>query len=276
MTAPEPSPAPASEEAAPLEDGWRSGTPVDDSLLRRFVLGFAEWIETSGLTAGHPVLRTDDVVAVDEHSAHLLLNSGILLHPVASEDAAAVVADLLGHFAGAEGGPYSLFSPWPVELPDLAIGGYPPLMLRMPAPATPPAPDGLVIAEISTPELLTEYERVLVEGFPLDELQPWQARTALHPSSLHVPGMRMFVGLVDGKGMCGATSIVSHGVNHVEWVATMPEARGKGFGEAITWAATLADDTVPAMLIATDMGRPVYERMGYVVLDRWTFLMGAR
>ena len=99
---------------------------------------------------------------------------------------------------------------------------------------------------------------------------------ALHPSSLHVPGMRMFVGLADGRGMCGSTSIVAHGMNHVEWVATMPEARGRGYGAAITWAATLANDAIPAMLIASDMGRPVYERMGYVVLDRWTLFIGQR
>jgi hypothetical protein len=54
------------------------------------------------------------------------------------------------------------------------------------------------------------------------------------------------------------------------------EARGRGYGEAITWAATLADPSVPAMLVATDMGRPVYERMGYSVLDRWTFFLRDR
>jgi hypothetical protein len=56
----------------------------------------------------------------------------------------------------------------------------------------------------------------------------------------------------------------------------LESARGKGFGAAITWAATLADSTMPAMLVASDLGRPVYERMGYVVLDRWTFLVGQR
>jgi GNAT superfamily N-acetyltransferase len=107
-------------------------------------------------------------------------------------------------------------------------------------------------------------------------VSPERAGAALHASTLHVPGMRMFVGLVDGRGVTGATSIVGHGVNHVEWVATLESARGKGYGAAITWAATLADATVPAMLIASDMGRPVYERMGYVALDRWTFLVGDR
>jgi GNAT superfamily N-acetyltransferase len=88
--------------------------------------------------------------------------------------------------------------------------------------------------------------------------------------------MRMFLGRVDGRAVTAASSIVAHGVNHVEWVATLPDVRGRGFGSAATWAATLADPAVPAVLVATDMGRPVYERMGYVVLDRWTFLVGER
>lgn len=260
----------------PLETGWLADTPVQDSLQRRFVTGFAEWIESSALAAGNPVLRTADVVAVDEHSPHLLLNSGILLHPVAVADGGRVVGDLLGLYAGGDGGPFSLFCPWPVELPDLEVGGHPPVMLRVPGGDPPSPPEGLELAEVTTPALLAEYERVLVDGFPLDELQPWRVGAALHPSTLHVPGMRMFVGLLDGRGVCGATSIVAHGVNHVEWVATVPDARGRGHGAAVTWAATLAAPSVPAMLVATDMGRPVYERMGYVVLDRWTFLVGRR
>ena len=124
--------------------------------------------------------------------------------------------------------------------------------------------------------MLAEYERVLVDGFPLEALQPWQPHATLHPSALHLPGVRMFVGRVDGRGVTGASSIVAHGTNHVEWVATVEEARGRGFGAAITWAATLTDPSVPAMLIATDVGRPVYERMGYVALDRWTFFMRNR
>jgi len=62
----------------------------------------------------------------------------------------------------------------------------------------------------------------------------------------------------------------------VEFVATVPEARGRGYGEAVTWSATMAEPDLPAMLIATDMGRPVYERMGYAALARWTFLVGSR
>ncbi|HEX5587611.1 MAG TPA: GNAT family N-acetyltransferase, partial [Acidimicrobiia bacterium] len=267
-------PPPAADEV--LETGWLPSTPVDDSVTRRFVLGFAEWVESCGNAAGHPVLRTPDVVAVDEHSAQLLLNTAILLRPVTPERAPQVVADLVGFYGGKPGGPFCVFCPWPTALPDLAVGGSPPVMFRAAGVPERAAAPGLDVREVSSLELLEEYERVLVEGFPLDDVPAGEVGAALHPSTLHVPGMRMFVGLADGRGVTGATSIVAHGVNHVEWVATLADARGKGFGEEITWAATLAEPTVPAMLIASDMGRPVYERMGYVVLDRWTFLVGTR
>ena len=38
----------------------------------------------------------------------------------------------------------------------------------------------------------------------------------------------------------------------------------------MTWAATLADPERPAVLVASDDGRPTYERMGYVAVARWT------
>ena len=56
----------------------------------------------------------------------------------------------------------------------------------------------------------------------------------------------------------------------VEYVAALPAARGKGAGAAVTWAATLADPSLPAVLVASDDGRPAYERMGCLHLERWT------
>src|SRR6516165_8224069 len=92
--APDTPDAPDAREQRPLETGWLDDTPVADTLLRRFVVGFASWIETSGRAAGHPVLRTPDVVAVDEHADHLLLNSGILLRPLGPDRAGDLLAEL--------------------------------------------------------------------------------------------------------------------------------------------------------------------------------------
>ena len=41
----------SAEEPAPLETGWLATTPVSDSVTRRFVVSFAEWIAASGAAA---------------------------------------------------------------------------------------------------------------------------------------------------------------------------------------------------------------------------------
>ena len=262
-------------ETERLETGWFADTPTDDTLLRRYVLANAEWMESVARASGGPVLRTDDVLVVDEHSPHLLLNTGILLRPVEPDRADAVAADVMRFFDG-PGGPFSLFCPWPTELPGFVTAGHPPLMLRVPGGDRPAAPGELTIEQATTRDELGAYEQVLVDGFPLEELQPWRAGAVFHPANLHVPGTRFFVGRVDGRPVTVATSIVACGVNHIEFVATVPDARGHGYGEAVTWEATMAAPELPALLIATDMGRPVYERMGYLALTRWTFLMCTR
>ena len=51
----------------------------------------------------------------------------------------------------------------------------------------------------------------------------------------------------------------------------MPDApAGGAIGEAVTWMPTLVRPESPAALIASDLGRPVYERMGFVALLRFT------
>jgi len=55
--------------------------------------------------------------------------------------------------------------------------------------------------------------------------------------------------------------------NHV---ATVPDARRRGYGEALSWRAALADPSLPAMLLSSDIARPVYERVGFLPLLRIT------
>ena len=47
-------------------------------------------------------------------------------------------------------------------------------------------------------------------------------------------------------------------------------ARGQGAGAALTWAATTAWPEQGAVLIASDDGQPVYERLGHLRIERWT------
>jgi predicted GNAT family acetyltransferase len=58
----------------------------------------------------------------------------------------------------------------------------------------------------------------------------------------------------------------SHRIAGVYTVATLPEFRGRGLGEALTWRAALdglVEDCVAASLQASRMGFPIYARMGF-------------
>ncbi|MEQ7009927.1 GNAT family N-acetyltransferase [Actinopolymorpha sp. B17G11] len=81
---------------------------------------------------------------------------------------------------------------------------------------------------------------------------------------------RVWLATVDGEPAAVAAAHQHAGVTMVEYVATLPRARGRGAAAAVTWAASLCEPTQPAVLLASDDGRPVYERMGYLAIERWT------
>jgi GNAT superfamily N-acetyltransferase len=62
----------------------------------------------------------------------------------------------------------------------------------------------------------------------------------------------------------------------VDNIATLESARGRGYGLALTAAAAAVDPSKPATLIASDLGRPVYDRLGFVAVMRFTYWLGLR
>ena len=76
----------------------------------------------------------------------------------------------------------------------------------------------------------------------------------------------------------GTGKVFTHaGVNQGEMVATGPDARGRGYGAAVTARATFADPGQPAVLIASDDGRPVYTvkvNTEQAAIDRLQTLLG--
>lgn len=53
-------------------------------------------------------------------------------------------------------------------------------------------------------------------------------------------------------------------------MSSLSRAGGRGAGAAAARAATTAFPDQPAVLLASDDGQPVYERMGYLRIERWT------
>lgn len=255
------------DEGEHLTNGWEPDAPPDDTLKRRAVLVHASWPLAVASALGRPSRRTDRWSGAWVGDTGDVTNPVILTQPVPESEAASLVAEIADLISPTT--PYVLLNPWlgPDFAPHgLALLGHPPLMVRFPAPRPDHDPEGVRVVEVRDADELARAEEVLITGYPL----PGSA-----PGSVLQPGLldgttRVWLGYVDGEPVSVAAAHQAAGATLVEYVAALPSARGRGAGAAVTWAATLADPDVPAVLIASDDGRPTYERMGYLALERWT------
>jgi hypothetical protein len=91
----------------------------------------------------------------------------------------------------------------------------------------------------------------------------------LPPSLRHEPGTQWFVGYLDGKPVAASQLEVFGEIAGVNFIGTLDGYRGRGFGAAVTWQVVNAGVDAGcrfSILQASDMGRPVYERMGFRVV----------
>jgi GNAT superfamily N-acetyltransferase len=150
--------------------------------------------------------------------------------------------------------------------------GIPALSLRLGAghaaePGAETRVAGLEIRRVRDDADLAAFQRTAFVGFGLPEPA---ARLYLTPELRDTPRVTLLLGLLDGRPACTSLVIDRGEVAGIYWVATLPEARRRGLGEAITWAAVRAGaraGCAVASLQASAMGRPIYERMGFA----WTW-----
>jgi hypothetical protein len=252
-----------------LPAGWETDTPPGDTFVRDYLLATADWSAAVADRAGQRFERDEHVALHDAGSPIEQLNVTLVLHPAAFGDPAAFVDRLQRWYGDASGGGFALFSPWPT--PDLRpyglkLDGHPPLMLRAAGGEPRPAPENLRIEAVQDADGLADFTRAAALGFGIDP----GPDPLLPLAAIDVPDFQMFVGYADGEPVACSAGRVAERLQHVEIVATRQDWRGRGYGEALTWSATMLDPSKPAGLIASDAGRPVYERMGYIALTRLT------
>ena len=250
-----------------LTDGWEPDLPADDTLVRQAVLVHASWPLDLATALHRPRRRTDHWAGAHLGGRGALTNAVVLLQPLADPDVLGEVDEIVPPSV-----PYFLLSAWPT--PDLtgqglALLGHPPLMVRFPSPGGIPEPEGVEVREVTNAADLAVAERVLVDGYPMPDLEPLSPGDLLAPGILGGP-TRVWLAYADEEPAAVAAAHVHAGLVLVEYVAALPSARGRGAGASVAWAATLADPSLPAVLVASDDGRPVYEHMGYVAIERWT------
>lgn len=256
-----------------LTTGWESDLAAEDSVVRQAVLAHARWAVDLARSGGRPWHETPQWAGghVGDHGP--MTNWVVLKQPVG--DPGRVLGQVNTLFPA--GVPYLFISAWPtadLTIYGLALVGHPPLMLRPTSTRTPPPDSDLELRWVRDTRELAEAERVLVEGYPLPEMQPFAPGRMLSPALLEGPA-RVVVAWAGDRPLATATAYAAHGITLVENVAVLPDARGKGAGAAVTWAATTSDPSQPAALIASDDGQPVYQRLGYLRLERWTVWLRA-
>ena len=133
----------------------------------------------------------------------------------------------------------------------------PALVLPQLPAAVPSPPPGLEVRPVADEQGLADFRAI--------------ARTpeSVVPSLAAAldPGVGLFVCYVDGRPVGTARFTCAGGVADITGVVTVPEERRKGFGTALTWAAIAESGRrgcTAATLTATEMGYPVYLKMGFI------------
>ena len=133
---------------------------------------------------------------------------------------------------------------------------YPGMVLH-PIPEPPGLPPGVTVS----PGLVAELAGYLPASFAAD------------------PDVRVFHARLDGSAVGTSIAIRTGDVAGVYGVGTKPDARGRGVGTALTWAAVAVgsewgSDTI--VLQASQMGLSLYERMGFRRVVRYITFSGGR
>ncbi|HKE99305.1 MAG TPA: GNAT family N-acetyltransferase [Actinomycetes bacterium] len=212
---------------------------------------------------GHARLAEPGLVATDAAGPFRGHNVAIALRPAPAERLAGRAERF---FTARAGGPWSLQDYWGVG--DLRPLGYElgivmPVLRRPPAPPPAAGPPGLEVRRVAGAEPLWWFERTLIDGFPFADLRPPRRGALFDERVLDVTGLHLWVGLLDGAPAATAMAFVAGGSVGVYWVATLPGARGRGLGGALTRTALAVAPELPAVLSATPAGVPVYRRLGF-------------
>jgi ribosomal protein S18 acetylase RimI-like enzyme len=132
-------------------------------------------------------------------------------------------------------------------------------------------PEDFVIREVAKEAELYDFKKVFVETYEIPEWagQAW-ADATLKIEIGQTP-WRLFVGYLGNLPVATNLLFNGAGVASVYAIATVPSARGKGIGAAVTLKPLLEardrDGYRYAVLFSTEMGIPVYKRIGFRLTD---------
>ncbi|MFF0343776.1 GNAT family N-acetyltransferase [Kribbella sp. NPDC004875] len=143
-------------------------------------------------------------------------------------------------------------------------GGEPGMAVQISALAAPRVVPGLELQRVTDDAGLADWETTLGQGFGEGEKEArWVA--SVYRTLGYGDPWRHYVGRLDGSPVGTATVFLGAGVAGVYFVMTVPEARRRGIGAAITDGVLRAAGDVAeyGVLGSSAAGRSVYERLGF-------------
>jgi GNAT superfamily N-acetyltransferase len=155
-----------------------------------------------------------------------------------------------------------------------------PGMMLSPIPPAPAVSPPRSVRVASNAKELRDFQRTSSKGFGIPMIAIDMILPQL-PGPVGQPGVPLFFVVYDGdKPVSASALLVSHGIAGIFFVSTIPRARKRGYATTAVWAAAEAgrkQGCEAAYLQASDMGRPVYERMGFHKVDdfaEWRLHLG--
>jgi ribosomal protein S18 acetylase RimI-like enzyme len=150
-----------------------------------------------------------------------------------------------------------------------------PGMVLDPIPDATPSPrEGFEIRQVRGSDEVADLLRTGASGFatPPNYFDVWKAGILAGAS---VPWSRgaNYLGYVGGKPAATSIRIRTGDIAGIYFVSTLPEFRRRGFGEAMTRRAITdgrKTGCTMSYLQASKMGRPIYERIGFRVIEEYS------
>lgn len=126
------------------------------------------------------------------------------------------------------------------------------------------------------PEDQAEYAAALAAGF---EAPPELMAPYCSPEAFAMPGTVSYLAREDGQVVAVGFGIFGPGIVGAFNIATLPAARGRGYGRAVT-SRIIADGIARgadlAYLQSSEEGYQLYQSMGFRSVETWTYLSTER
>lgn len=242
-----------------------------------------------GRAPGVTIVRSGEFVARRGDPAHEYLS--LVLGTWTAEHAADALISRVIDAVGGPGRPFT-WTVWPSNAPadlrarlvargfrDLGEGTL--MWLELEDAKLPEAPpDGLTIAPVQDAATLAAAGRALNpgDGFTEEARRVFEAAYEALVLGPDAP-MTYFAGWLDGRIVASSALFTGTGLAGIYAVGTVADQRGRGIGGAVT-AEALREGRRrglrSAALLSTELGFPVYRRLGFEVVGTVSFLGSPR